>query len=361
MNLEGRATTVWQDDVVAARDALFTKGIQQDMAALAAGARCPASGRGQSVRLLRRASVPQRLLGEARRLLGRMTMNLAYEHHGQRIGRTEFLCHGLRPRRSVAVEACAGAGKTWMLVSRMLRALLAGAHPQEILAITFTRKAAGRNAPAAWVHGVVGASLFGDAQASELQAWAFRPNRWPVRPLAGLLCALAGEAGQCRSAPSQLVCRLLQRTTGGAATAGFARQLPSRWRMTRKRWMRCGDASRCCPSGTLPAAGFHGSRRHPWAVPIPRRRCCPRWTSGWSLAWPTHTAVDASVRPFGEVPEFAAGTGTRNTSWHCPLAGRVAGGGPCAGSRRHKGFAAKGSELERAVSAHQSQQCLPLC
>jgi len=47
------------------------------------------------------------------------------------------------PRRSVVVEACAGAGKTWMLVSRMLRALLDGAAPGEILAITFTRKAAG--------------------------------------------------------------------------------------------------------------------------------------------------------------------------------------------------------------------------
>ena len=47
------------------------------------------------------------------------------------------------PARSVVVEACAGAGKTWMLVSRVVRALLAGAEPQHILAITFTRKAAG--------------------------------------------------------------------------------------------------------------------------------------------------------------------------------------------------------------------------
>ena len=47
------------------------------------------------------------------------------------------------PARSVAVEACAGAGKTWMLVSRMLRALLDGCPPQDILAITFTKKAAG--------------------------------------------------------------------------------------------------------------------------------------------------------------------------------------------------------------------------
>jgi ATP-dependent helicase/nuclease subunit A len=75
----------------------------------------------------------------------------AYEHNGQPVSRVAFYAIACDPRRSVAVEACAGAGKTWMLVSRILRALLEGMDehgqlrlkPHEILAITFTKKAAG--------------------------------------------------------------------------------------------------------------------------------------------------------------------------------------------------------------------------
>ncbi len=48
----------------------------------------------------------------------------------------------LDPGRSVVVEAVAGSGKTWLLVSRIVRLLLAGVEPSEIVAITFTRKAA---------------------------------------------------------------------------------------------------------------------------------------------------------------------------------------------------------------------------
>ncbi|MDP2024447.1 MAG: UvrD-helicase domain-containing protein, partial [Hydrogenophaga sp.] len=67
----------------------------------------------------------------------------AYRINGTQVAREAFYALACDPARSIAVEACAGAGKTWMLVSRILRALLDGCAPQDILAITFTKKAAG--------------------------------------------------------------------------------------------------------------------------------------------------------------------------------------------------------------------------
>src|SRR5690349_11753772 len=59
---------------------------------------------------------------------------------GARTGMTEQ--RALDPARSVSLQASAGSGKTWQLVSRIVRLLLDGAEPGGILALTFTRKAA---------------------------------------------------------------------------------------------------------------------------------------------------------------------------------------------------------------------------
>ena len=193
-----------QHDVVGARDALL-EGIQDDFGRIAAGAELPALGEGsvcehcaarglcrkdfwktdEASRLATACASPPPE-GAARSALGRpggdritvsrsaarcdaslgpaavdaapdkpaqaaaagvVPPQAAFRHNGELVARERFYQVACDPRRSVAVEACAGAGKTWMLVSRMVRALLeegeGACEPQEILAITFTKKAAG--------------------------------------------------------------------------------------------------------------------------------------------------------------------------------------------------------------------------
>ncbi|MDB5764493.1 MAG: ATP-dependent exonuclease [Herminiimonas sp.] len=66
----------------------------------------------------------------------------AYEVNDEAVDARDFTNIACDPLRSIVVEACAGSGKTWLLVARLLRLLLAGTEPSELLAITFTRKAA---------------------------------------------------------------------------------------------------------------------------------------------------------------------------------------------------------------------------
>jgi len=132
-----------------------------------------------------------------------MTAQAAFEANGALVARERFYQIACDPRRSVAVEACAGAGKTWMLVSRMLRALLEGCAPQDILAITFTKKAAGemRQRLQEWLHQFASKT---DAELQlELRIRGFQQDASPeqLQTLRGLHTALlhSGRPVQIRT------------------------------------------------------------------------------------------------------------------------------------------------------------------
>jgi ATP-dependent helicase/nuclease subunit A len=63
--------------------------------------------------------------------------------NGSAIPESTFQALALNIQQNVVIEACAGSGKTWLLVARLLKLLLLqGVAPAQIVAITFTRKAA---------------------------------------------------------------------------------------------------------------------------------------------------------------------------------------------------------------------------
>lgn len=114
----------------------------------------------------------------------------AYAIDGTSASRDAFYALACDPARSVVVEACAGAGKTWILVSRILRALLEGAQPHEILAITFTRKAAGemRARLDQWLSEFASSACDDDTRVHELRARGVGQGR--ARAMAPLLGGL---------------------------------------------------------------------------------------------------------------------------------------------------------------------------
>jgi ATP-dependent helicase/nuclease subunit A len=118
-------------------------------------------------------------------------IHAAYDINGQPAERAVFYEVACDPQRSVVVEACAGAGKTWMLVSRILRALLDGVPAHQILAITFTKKAAGemRERLHGWLREFAEAS--DEQRVLELRIRGVRPDQIDV--LVPRLAALHGE------------------------------------------------------------------------------------------------------------------------------------------------------------------------
>lgn len=123
----------------------------------------------------------------------------AYRCNGEPTTREAFYALACDPSRSVVVEACAGAGKTWMLVSRILRALLEGAEPHEVLAITFTRKAAGqmRERLNDWLAAFSELRASNEQRSKELQARGMSPEQaTSLAPRLGQLHAQLLQSGR---------------------------------------------------------------------------------------------------------------------------------------------------------------------
>ena len=162
-------------------------------------------------------SPPDRSTGDA------APVTAAYRIDGCDVDADAFYAAACNPQRSVVVEACAGAGKTWMLVSRILRALLDGVEPEQILAITFTRKAAGEMQARLdeWLH------AFSNAASSPAERVAALRQRGLTAASAERLAPALGELRQ----------RLLRRPRGvevrtfHAWFAQLAGQLPLQLRL----------------------------------------------------------------------------------------------------------------------------------
>ncbi len=67
---------------------------------------------------------------------------MSYTINGQNSLTQKFIDLACNPQQNIIVKACAGSGKTWLLASRIVRTLIEGANHSQILAITFTKKAA---------------------------------------------------------------------------------------------------------------------------------------------------------------------------------------------------------------------------
>ena len=89
------------------------------------------------------------------------------------------------PRESFLVQAPAGSGKTELLIQRFLRLLAVVERPEAIVAVTFTRKAAGE-----MVERILGA-----LRAAKLETPVEKPHEVRTRELADAALARDGEFG----------------------------------------------------------------------------------------------------------------------------------------------------------------------
>ncbi|MCM2251603.1 MAG: UvrD-helicase domain-containing protein [Ramlibacter sp.] len=288
---------------------------------------------------------------------------LAYEHNGTRIGRDRFYAIACDPRRSVAVEACAGAGKTWMLVSRIVRALLAGAQPHEILAITFTKKAAGemRQRLHEWLAAYARASPEELLQALVSRGVMPAPAPEALEALKNLYAGLlaAGRPAQIRTFHSWFAALLRNAPLAVLEQLG----LPAHYELLEDDsqaiamvWRRFHAAVADEPAARADfeaSVAAHGRSQTQKALQAALAKRVE-----FTLA-DAHGVVDASIKAFGEqFPEFA---GLQEPGEILRAAGPLqtfVDAARALGRAQAPSFSAKGIELEIAMAAGDLQAVL---
>ena len=281
---------------------------------------------------------------------------LAYEHNGERIGRERFYAIACDPRRSVAVEACAGAGKTWMLVSRMLRALLAGARPHEILAITFTRKAAGemRQRLHEWLAGFARASPEALVQALVSRGVMPPPAAQEVQALKDLYPGLlaSGRSAQIRTFHSWFAALLRNAPLAVLEQLG----LPAHYELLEDDgeaiamvWRRFHSAVAAQPAARADfeaSVAIHGRFQTQKALLAALAKRVE-----FALA-DAHGVVEASIKPFGEqFPDFAGLEEPGEVLQAQAPRRQFLAAARALGNAPAKTFSTKGMELEIALAA----------
>ncbi len=293
----------------------------------------------------------------------------AYEHNGQPVERAAFYAIACDPRRSIAVEACAGAGKTWMLVSRILRALLEGSlatdaatgvrgvQAHEILAITFTKKAAGemRQRLNDWL--VEFAQAGPEKLAAELVARgvpaALVAQQAPK--LKGLYAQLLASARPVQIRTFHSWFAALLRTAPLAVLQDMG--LPAHYSLleddteaVRQVWPRfyatvVDNAQARADFEALVAVHGRFQAQKALAAALNKR-------VEFGLA-DQIGVVDASVPPFGEqFPDFAGLAAPEDRLW--TQRALLSEAATCLGRASAPTFSAKGGELEQALTGHNA-------
>ncbi len=175
------------------------------------------------------------------------------------------------PWLNATVMASAGTGKTWLLVTRLVRLLLAGAPPDGILAITFTRKAAAEMHSRLAERLLALASLEAGELAGQLREMGIEPDAETIQRASRLYESLLQSRHTVRTTTFHAFCQeiLLRFPLEADVPPGFE-LLDSSAALAKASWASMLTEAGSAPEGELARAlehllhycgGLHGMQR----------------------------------------------------------------------------------------------------